>query len=94
MVQVRKALGVDDRPRWQSCDPDVYQNFRADWMLDVRPFPATAGGKPAPRGHVAAVHAAAVVSVHAVRAVRAVCAVISPKMLWPAIPVREVIVKC
>ena len=36
-LQVRKALGVEDRPAWQVCDDDVYQNFSADWMLDVRP---------------------------------------------------------
>eukprot|EP00892_Ulva_mutabilis_P009379 jgi/Ulvmu1/6813/UM031_0016.1 len=31
---VQKALGVEDRSPWHSCDHDVYANFAADWMLD------------------------------------------------------------
>ena len=46
-MQVRKALGVEGR-YWTECDMKVHSNFVGDWMLDVRPPPASNNVSAAP----------------------------------------------
>ena len=48
-LQVRKALGVEERPPWKMCNFDIYDNFAADYMLNVRSAPSPGPDPRQPR---------------------------------------------